>query len=79
MKLRVLFFAHLRERLGVSTQDCELSTGATVGELQNHLLKQFPVLSTEKFLIARNQIYADSKTQLAEGDEIAFLPPVSGG
>lgn len=81
MRITLKFFATIRERIGESEQVIELPDGsriadvqARVGEMDDHL----PTL-LERSMVMRNQEYADRDELLADGDEIAFIPPVSGG
>ena len=73
-------FARLREQAGT---DCELieMEGASVGEVYTHLRRLHPDLEPDLRLVrpARNQAFADWSDPVADGDEVAFIPPVSGG
>ena len=76
MKIRVLLFAGLRERAGASELQLELPDGASVKqalEEMNHLTDGV------KVVMAVNQEYADEAQPLQPGDEVALIPPVSGG
>lgn len=54
--------------------------GATVGELRQHLVSKYPQLTGLRSLfIAVNHTYAEDTLRLSEADEIALIPPVSGG
>ena len=81
MKVRVKFFAILRERAGTAEVTQELSEGATVGDLWHGLQKTYPKLDVPgiRLLYAVNQNYVHLDEQLRDGDEVVFLPPVSGG
>jgi molybdopterin synthase sulfur carrier subunit len=81
MKIRVLFFGQLKEITGVEQEDAELSDGARVDDLFERYGRRFPRLVEFRGSIATsvNQEYSDWRTKLASGDEVAFLPPVSGG
>jgi molybdopterin converting factor subunit 1 len=81
MRVSVKFFAILRDRAGVSETTLELSGGATVAMARDRLAEYFPVL---KPLLARaafavNHNYVPLTTRLNDGDELAVIPPVSGG
>jgi molybdopterin synthase catalytic subunit len=80
MRLRVLCFGRLRDLLAAEIA-FELSAPATVADLWRTLCEQHPVLAPYDgaIAIAVNQCFASSSTLLAEGDEVALLPPVSGG
>lgn len=81
VRIRVLFFGVLRDLLGSASDDVSLPEGATLGDLlagyeaKVPRLKQFaPTLA-----LAINHEYAAPGAALSDGDEVAFLPPVSGG
>jgi molybdopterin synthase sulfur carrier subunit len=81
MQVRVRFFASVRERLRCSEASCEVPDGATVDTLLDHLCRQYPPLADVRrsLSIAVNREYVDSNYQLSETDEVALIPPVSGG
>ncbi|MBY0275233.1 molybdopterin converting factor subunit 1 [Candidatus Binatia bacterium] len=80
MTVRVRFFASLRERLRTSEASRELSPGATVDDLLRTLRAEFPDLaSSGRVSIAVNAEYVDARHPLSDGDEVALIPPVSGG
>ncbi|MFZ5992449.1 MAG: molybdopterin converting factor subunit 1 [Deinococcota bacterium] len=79
MRVKVLFFALFRERAGTSTLELELPQGATVGDAKEALEARFPGLELSGGLAAVNQHFTGADHPLHEGDELAFLPPVSGG
>ena len=81
MRVTVLFFGVLKEMLSSESQTLELPPGATVDAVLSHysaLLPQQPKLWST-LAIAVNQSYAPSGCLLRDGDEVALLPPVSGG
>lgn len=84
MKVKVLFFASLRESLGVSGEDLSLpGDTATVDALRRHLAArggEWARLAADANLrYAVNQAMAQATTGLKGGDEVAFFPPVTGG
>ena len=81
MRVRVLFFGRLKEIAGVTEEDVEISEGARVEDLFERYARRFPKLAEFRPSIAAsvNQEYAAWRAPLAVGDEVAFLPPVSGG
>ena len=81
MQVRVLFFGQLKEIVGVAEERTEVSEGARVEDLFERYGRRFPRLADFRGSIAAsvNQEYADWRAALASGDEVAFLPPVSGG
>ncbi|HTZ59316.1 MAG TPA: molybdenum cofactor biosynthesis protein MoaE [Acidobacteriaceae bacterium] len=81
MRVTVLFFGVLREMLASESQTLDLPQGATVDAVLGHfrqLLPQQPKLWSS-LAIAVNQSYAPTGCLLRDGDEVALLPPVSGG
>jgi molybdopterin synthase catalytic subunit len=81
VRIRVLFFGQLKDIVGVAQEDMELSDGARVEDLFERYGRRFPKLAEFRPSIAAsvNQEYAGWRAPLAAGDEVAFLPPVSGG
>jgi molybdopterin synthase catalytic subunit len=81
VRVKVLFFGQLKDIAGRSEDSAEVQTGATLESLFEHYAAQFPRMRDLRpsIVIARNQQFAHSATPMSEGDEIAFLPPVSGG
>jgi molybdopterin converting factor subunit 1 len=81
MRVRVLFFGQLKDITGLSHDEAELSEGARVEDLFERYGRRFPKLAEFRPSIAAsvNQEYAQWRAPLSSGDEVAFLPPVSGG
>jgi MoaE-MoaD fusion protein len=81
MTVRVRLFARLREIAGAPELERSVPAGATVQQLWRALARDFPPLAEFEPSIsaAVNAEYAKMSAPLAEGDEVAFLPPVSGG
>lgn len=80
MTVRVLFFASLRERAGRAELAREIGGGTTAGALLEALRRDFPALEgSGRLAIAVNSEYADPERVLRDGDEVALIPPVSGG
>ncbi len=82
--VKVLYFASLRETLGVSCEDIQWeTTPSAVESLLKHLASRaepWPSLGATKNLrVAVNQIMASPNTLIHDGDEVAFFPPVTGG
>jgi molybdopterin synthase catalytic subunit len=77
----VKLFATLRDQAGWQEQRLELSPGATLGDLIAHLAAHTPTLKLDgrALYAAVNQSYAQPGQALADGDVVAFFPPVSGG
>jgi MoaE-MoaD fusion protein len=76
VKVNVRLFAVLRERAGSDSLEIDLDDGATVADAVRALA---PVAGEMPFRVAVNREYADDSTPIAEGDELAAIPPVSGG
>ena len=81
MRIKLRFFASLRERLGRSEDSCEVPEGATVRMVWETLKQDHPALvEVERSLaFAVAQEYVDGDHPLHDNDELAFIPPVSGG
>lgn len=82
MKLHVLYFASLREALGRAEEWLELDGIARIDELRSHLAARgapWDRLNAASVRCARNQTMCDGQAPIADGDEIAFFPPVTGG
>lgn len=79
--VRVRLFARARELAGTEAVTTELPAGATLAELRNALAAQFPALAglLERSALAVNEEFATDTTHLAGTEEVALLPPVSGG
>ncbi|MFP4559888.1 MAG: molybdopterin converting factor subunit 1 [Thiohalorhabdus sp.] len=82
--IKVLYFAAVREQLGRTEEQVPAEGLQTVGDLLAHLQKlggrHAEVLAPERrVLVAVNQEYADANRPLADGDEVALFPPVTGG
>ncbi len=80
MKVRVLFFAGLRDRIGQSEFELDgLESGATLEHVRSVLEERWPFLQEYPLAVAHNCQVVSADVSLEEGDEIALLPPVSGG
>ena len=76
MNVRLVLFAGLRQAAGFKEEIVTLPDAATIGDL---LDKRVPQLRRRSFYVAVNEEYAQRDTVLHDGDEVALLPPVSGG
>jgi molybdopterin converting factor subunit 1 len=79
MKIKVSFFAQSREIAGQSQMDFEIKEGDTVSDLLSRLISRFHDLSSVHIMVAVNSSYVDNSQILHDGDEVAIIPPVSGG
>jgi molybdopterin synthase sulfur carrier subunit len=81
MRVTVLLFARLRDIVGSGEVTLDTPTDATLVDVWRVLLGDYPGLNpyTSAISGARNADYVPMDTVLADGDEVAFLPPVSGG
>ncbi|MFG0319641.1 MAG: MoaD/ThiS family protein [Planctomycetota bacterium JB042] len=79
MKVTVRVFAALREQLGTSSLEVEVGDGSTVADVVDRLADRHAGLRDHPFATALNQRYADASAAVGDGDEVALIPPVSGG
>jgi molybdopterin converting factor subunit 1 len=81
MNVRVCLFARAKDLVGVESVTLSLAAGATIGDLRQRLVKQYPSLALilERSALAVNDEFADDSLTLPVDSEIAVLPPVSGG
>lgn len=81
MRVRLVYLGMLKELAGKPTESVELSDGARVSDLWKVLVGKYPKFSSfsGSAAVAVNQEYAPGDTPLADGAEVALLPPVSGG
>jgi molybdopterin converting factor subunit 1 len=80
MRIDVRLFASYREAAGVGRFDLELPAGATVRDAVARVVERHPIVSAgTRVVMARNREYVDADAPLSDGDELALIPPVSGG
>ena len=81
MHIRVRLFARQREMAGTREVELELGAGATIEDAWSALIDRVPAIASGRRYVrfARNGDYAAADTPLAEGDEVACIPPISGG
>ena len=81
MTVRVRFFAILKDRAGTDAAEVTLDDGATVGVALEAIARRYESLATllPRVAPAVNRAYARRDERLNDGDELALIPPVSGG
>ncbi len=81
MHVTVLFFGVLKDLIGRSQETLELAPGARLETVFQHYASEYPRLQqmADSIALARNQEFAGPETALRDGDEVALMPPVSGG
>lgn len=81
MKVRLLFFAVLRDIAGTDARDLELPAGSTAADVWRTLRETYAKLAdyAQPPMVAINETYAAADAVLRDGDELAFIPPVAGG
>lgn len=81
MKVNVLFFASCRDLVGSAEREMDLPDGATVGDLMIEIASEHPRFRemVPSLMVSVNQDYRERSDVLREGDEVALIPPVSGG
>ncbi|GLJ16740.1 hypothetical protein SUGI_0288050 [Cryptomeria japonica] len=81
MKVKVLFFARARDLAGVSDKVLDIEEGSTTLDCVNKLILQVPSLKAiyDCMAVALNEMYTSDSTIVKDGDELALIPPISGG
>jgi molybdopterin converting factor subunit 1 len=81
MHVQVLFFGQLKDLVGRSSESLALSDRASLRDVVRHYSEKYPSISqlASSLALSVNQEYAAQDAALHDGDEVAFLPPVSGG
>ncbi len=81
MKIRLRYFAALREALGQTEEALDLPAAATIAQVRATLATRYPAIAPilVRCVAARNRAFAAEDAALAEGDEVVFIPPMAGG
>jgi len=79
--MRVLFFAQLKDATGCDSTELKVASSLSPEQFWEELLTQFPKLAAHRVSVrlARNQEYIMPGARFLDGDEVALIPPVSGG
>lgn len=75
---KILFFAHLKDAVGEESIRIDVA-GKTVAEVKEFLVKEYALQKLDSAMTAVNEEFASDEEIIQSGDEIAFIPPVSGG
>jgi len=81
MKIRIRYFASLREIVGQSEETLNVDAGTRVSDIRTQLLTRYARLQAilDRSVCAVNRSYVHAETVLHENDEIVFIPPMGGG
>lgn len=81
MRIKVKLFASFRDIVGAKEEELEMPEGTTVQALLEDYIRRFPKMDRfrEHIILSVNREYGASARVLRDGDEVSFLPPVSGG
>ena len=79
IRIHVRLFASYREAAGTNRLDTTLPADSTVADLLGALTPKIPSLARTRGMVAVNQEYVTLEASLHDGDEVALIPPVSGG
>ncbi|MCO5219467.1 MAG: molybdopterin converting factor subunit 1 [Thermomicrobiales bacterium] len=79
--IHLLYFAMFREHIGASSEQLVVPTGTTAGDVFSLITERYPVLESMRnsTLVMVNEAYTEADQVLEDGDEVALIPPVSGG
>ncbi len=81
MKIKLLYFSSLKDKLKKSSEEIEVDENIIVSQLLDFLKEKYPAIkdNLDNVMIAVNEEYKDKNYLLKDGDVVALIPPVSGG
>ncbi|MBS7652279.1 MAG: molybdopterin converting factor subunit 1 [Candidatus Bathyarchaeia archaeon] len=80
MKIRIKYYASLRELVGTPSEELNLEDGSKIEDLMRKIMEiHKPLKEVKRILIAVNEDYVEMNENLRDGDLVALFPPVSGG
>jgi len=81
MRIKVLYFSSIKDKLKKASEEIEISEGKTIKDLKEYLSEKYPDIKNilDKSMFAVNEEYKAETYSLENGDIVAIIPPVSGG
>ncbi len=81
MKVKILYFASLKDKVKKSYEYLDIKEGSSIRELKELLIEKYPEIKDilNKSMVAVNESYVEKDTILNNNDTVAFIPPVGGG
>ncbi len=79
IRVRIRFFASLTELVGSEEKELLIQSPATIAQVESLLLEEYPALQERTFRWAKNHEFVEGDVEVVDGDELACIPPVSGG
>jgi molybdopterin synthase sulfur carrier subunit len=81
MRIKLLYFSSIKDKIKRNSEDLELDKAITIGELKGILKEKYKEIAEilDKSMFAVNENYVSEDYQLKDGDTVAVIPPVSGG
>ena len=81
MRIKVLYFSSVKDKVGIPSEEFELTGNSTISDLIKLISEKYPQIedSLKNSMFAVNEEYASTDQELKEGDTVAIIPPVSGG
>ena len=81
MKVKILYFASLKDKVKKSYEYLDIKEGSSIRELKELLIEKYPEIKDilDKSMVAVNESYVEKDTILNNNDTVAFIPPVGGG